>query len=621
MKSILPTLLAVALSVGAVQAQAQYVGYTTGSFVRNNGVNFSSDMSMGMAIHLSEGKAQALKGRTIKGIRAMFGTKQLSDLKIFATKELGGTPISECMVTGAATSAKDFLFETPVTIDGDAIYFGYTFTLSSASYKPLMVDYTNDFADGTIYAYANGAWSSVAGKNIGGPSVQLILDEVPEFDDLIMKPFSSTEYFRGGENLKLAAQLFNFGSTTVTSFEVTSKVGDEEPLTQVISGVNIAPNSVYDFTVPGITASTTGFADVSLSITKVNGHDDSDPSDNSCSAHIYIYPQDMKRRLLIENFTGQTCMNCPRGHQEINAIVSEDEEGYAVVSHHAGYYADSFTMTEDGQYTWFFADGNTFAPAAMVNRTPYSGSATTCVFGNNNGLTNDMKSAVSICQAEQPYVSVGLQNTYDPDTRLCKLTAVVHTYNVPSSELHTLNLWLTQDGLLASQTGAGGDYSHDHVFRASLSGTWGNEIELKEGETVTRTYEYTLPDSIEATYPGEGYVDIKYEAVPENMHWVVFVGDVTSSPLTCRVWNANTIALTENGSTTSIAPVENQAQMPVVNVSNRQVSLMGEGSQAAVYSVSGQRVANLRGGQAISLPQGIYLVKCSGAPAQKIVVK
>lgn len=603
-------------------AQTQYIGYTVGDFVRNKGVAFSSDMNMGMAIHLSQEKAQALKGCTIKGIRAMFGTKQISDFKIFATKELGGAPLSENEVTGAATSLNDFLFETPVTVDGDPLYLGYTFTLKNESYKPLMVDYTNDFADGTIYTYANGAWESVAGSNIGGPSVQLILEEVPEFEDLVLKPFNATEYYRGGDNLSIDAQLFNFGSTTVTSFEIGVRIGDQEPQKHTVSDVSIEPNTVYDFNIPEINASTIGKTYISLEITKVNGHDDTDPSDNTSSADICIYPQDMKRRLLIENFTGQACSNCPRGHQEINAIVSENEDDYVVVSHHSGYSADSFTMTEDANYTWFYSSTSTFAPAAMVNRTPYSSSESSCIFGNDGtGLTNDMETAVSICQNTQPYVSVGLQNSFDPATRLCKVTAVVHTYNVPSSELHTLNIWLTQDGIVANQSGAGSGYSHDHVFRASLTGTWGEQIELNEGETGAYSYEYTLPDSIAASYSGTSYTGTKYEAVPENMHWVAFVGDITSSPLTCCVWNANTIAVTENGYTTSIASAANSEGLPLASVSGSRVSLSGEGSHAAIYSVGGQRVATLHSGQSIVLPQGVYVVKSAGASAQKIVVK
>jgi len=590
--------------------------------VRNKGVTFSSDMNMGMAIRLSQEKAQVLKGDSIKGIRAMFGTKQIADLKIFVTKELGGIPICETAVTGAGTSLKDFLFDTPVEIDGDALYLGYTFTLKSASYKPLMVDYTTDFANGTIYTYANGTWESVAGKNVGGPSVQILLNEVPEFDDLVLKPFSATEYYRGGDNLEVSAELFNFGSTVVNSFEVEVTIGDQAPQTHTVTDVSIEPNAIYNFTIPEINASITGKTDVALKITKVNGRNDADPTDNSSSANICIYPQDMKRKLLVENFTGQACSNCPRGHEEINSVISGNDEDFVIVSHHSGYYPDSFTMTEDESYTWFFSSSGTFAPAAMVNRTPYSVSEATCLFGNDgSGLTNDMKTAVALCQATQPYVSVDLQNTFDPDTRLCKVTASVHTYNVPSSQLHTLNVWLTQDGIVANQSGAGNGYSHNHVFRASLTGTWGNEIELKEGETVTYSYEYTLPDSIAATYSGTSYTGTKYEAVPENMHWVAFVGDITSSPLTCNVWNANTIAVAEKGSTSAIAPIADNARVPLINVRDGHISLFGGEAQAAVYSVSGQRVATLRSGQSISLPQGVYVVKCAGASAQKIVVK
>lgn len=616
-------LCATMCSLCAAFAQEKYIGYTTGSFVRSNGIKLSTDTKMGMAIHLSQEKAELLKGKTINGVRAMFGTKQISDFKIFVTKELGGTPISETAQSSATTSLKNYYFDTPVTITGEEIYVGYTFTLSTENYKPLMVDYTSDFNTETVYSLVDGEWIDLNGQNVGGPAVQLILNDTPEINDLVIKPFNATKYYRGGDDLSLSSQLFNFGTTTVTSFEITTRIGEQEPQTQTITDVNIEPNTVYDFSLPGVNASTEGFTTVSIEITKVNEEDDADMSDNVASNTVYLYPSTMQRKFLIENFTGQACSNCPRGHQEINNVISGREDDFVIVSHHAGYEPDTFTMTEDGNLTWFYnSGGSTYAPAAMVDRYPYSAGETTCVFGSSSsGLTSDMQSAIALREVIEPYISVGLQNTYDPETRLCKVDVVVHTYHVPSSEMHTLNLWLTQDGITASQSGTSSNYSHDHVFRASLTETWGTPIELNEGETIVKSFEYTLPEEIASTYSGTSYTGTTYATVPENMHWVAFVGDITASPTSCTVWNSNTIGVTENGATTAIQSANVADNKSHLSILDHTLTLSHSNSIAHVYTISGQILTTLKDGQSISLPQGVYVIKMQGGNTQKVVIK
>ena len=47
---------------------------------------------------------------------------------------------------------------------------------------------------------------------------------------------------------------------------------------------------------------------------------------------IYVKPADVKRRVLIEDFTGQRCVNCPAAHEEIDRLQEQygDSFGYDI---------------------------------------------------------------------------------------------------------------------------------------------------------------------------------------------------------------------------------------------------------------------------------------------------
>lgn len=619
---------ALAQTTVAADDATAYIGYTAGSLDRNKGISLSSDLTDGAAICLPAAKAQALKGAVIKGISLQLSSMQSDPTTLFVTKELGGEPLAQVALTyeegrKALSTAKmaDVLFNQPVTIDGSPLYIGYTCKLRKAGYFPILFDYNGTLSENLGYVLVDGTWKDASAYNIGAPAIRFILGNVPEVADVMVKPFSTLDYYRAGESFQVSPKIYNCGTATIHSIEVTTKVNDGAEIVKTIDGLNIAPNTFYDLAVAGFDAINEGRSSVDVSVSRLNGVPDSDPSDNVTGSSIVIYPANMKRHFLLEGFTGQECVNCPRGHEELKQFIAQSPEDFVQVSHHSGYYPDAFTMTEDIQYVWFYGTMGNFAPAAMLDRTPSAVGLSSPVAGNGTSLLPELKGSYAVRKPIQPYVSVDLTNSYDEATRKCKVDVTVHTYNVPSNEMHTLNLWLTQDGIIAYQSGGGNQYSHDHVFRGSLTGAWGEEIELKEGETITKSFEYEMPSEITSSYTGSGAVGDTFATDPAKMHWVAFVGDVTTSPITCTVWNSNTIDVTENGTTSGIvsAPVETGTARAVV-VGN-QLAVTGDYRTAKVYSLAGQRVATLSAGERVALPAGVYLVQVDAQPAQKVLVR
>ena len=39
------------------------------------------------------------------------------------------------------------------------------------------------------------------------------------------------------------------------------------------------------------------------------------------------------------------------------------------------------------------------------------------------------------------------------------------------------------------------EYVHNHVFRAAVNNTWGEDVTVNEGATTEKQYDYTLPEN------------------------------------------------------------------------------------------------------------------------------
>lgn len=598
------------------------MGYTTADFVRDQGVGFSSEEStQGVAIYISAEKAALLKGAQITGLRFANATRKIDSGEIFVTKELGGTSLSEEEVTGFGTSLRDFTFSSPVTIDGEAFYVGYTVVLSStASVNPCLFDETEDFAEGTVWGYDDGEWIDVSAKGYGGPILQMLVEEAPDFTDLVLKPVSTSGFFKIGESYTMSAQVFNFGTETVTSLTLHAQVGSGAEQTYSFSDLSIEPNTVYDLSLENLQPEETGSLTLSMEVDDVNAGVDADEVDNSYDSSLYVYPESVERKLLLENYTGQSCTSCPAGHKVIESAVEEYGDELVVVAHHTytSYYGDAFTMEEDMDYgAWFFGSSS-YAPGVSVDRAPYEDGLSSVIFGYSITIANGLAIAIPLRESTEPYVSVGMTNEFDEETGKGTVTCTIHTYKSPSDEVHALNVWLVQDSLIAYQASGSSTYEHNHVFRGSLNGTWGTELALTPGGTEVQSFEYEIGDSITSSYLNE----VSWATVPEKMYLVAFVSDATSDNLTCIVHNTNTLPLLTNGSTTSIDAyklTEGTTVRAVVDGRNLRIS--GAFTKADVYGLDGRRVASLGStGSSVPLSPGAYVVRVDGR-SQKIIVR
>lgn len=210
---------------------------------------------------------------------------------------------------------------------------------------------------------------------------------------------------------------------------------------------------------------------------------------------IYVKPAEVGRAVLIEDLTGQRCINCPTGTDIINGIIQTyGEDNVIAVGIHSGPLGFKgnakrvglMTDTGDEYYTYWANGTNLGQPSAIFNRKK----------GPSDNL-NNWAAEVGLIISEKANLSVDIANAYDAKTR--KLTIKVGAFGVNGTVNGKLQVWIVEDGIKAMQMmpdgSANQEYVHNHVFRAAVNGTWGEEVTVKEGETTTKQYPYVLPET------------------------------------------------------------------------------------------------------------------------------
>lgn len=216
------------------------------------------------------------------------------------------------------------------------------------------------------------------------------------------------------------------------------------------------------------------------------------------------------RKVLLEDFTGQYCSNCPDAHNIIDDLHKQYGEHLIAVSIHAGSFGESVTET-DFSYPYvglMTEQGEQLNNAYSIKAWP-SG-----VVNGNSGVLNMNKWADAVRSAMEIETELSL----DCDAWYLdgKITIEVRRHalmDIPDARLH---VWLTEDSIHAFQQVGDEyveDYVHNHVFRTSVTPIDGTPIELK----AFNDYDPVVIDGIKPVYN-----DFERWNVA-NMHAVAFI--------------------------------------------------------------------------------------------------
>lgn len=203
------------------------------------------------------------------------------------------------------------------------------------------------------------------------------------------------------------------------------------------------------------------------------------------------------RKVLIEEFTGVRCPNCPQGSAEIENLLAIHGENLVAVSIHAGEFTDPLPETQQDFRT---DEGNSMLgylgaplgyPSAVVDRRLFSGANSLQSFKSKwaGNIVSELQ--------RKPDMVLLLDKIFDETNRQLSVNVTI----LPSKTLtgeHRLSLMLTETAIKDAQDVLGtvvADYTHKHVLRDMLTPFDGLVLteKLTAGNPVSKAFSFTVP--------------------------------------------------------------------------------------------------------------------------------
>ena len=197
-------------------------------------------------------------------------------------------------------------------------------------------------------------------------------------------------------------------------------------------------------------------------------------------------------RVLIQEFTGQWCTNCPEGAAAVHSLIEAFPDAVVAVCLHP----------EGTAYTRPLGDLVLTSAVATDYYNTYRPSAfpAALIDGSNPENNYDIWGSLAInAMNKKAIANIECTTSFDESTRTLTVDYDLLFNEAYYSEL-LLNVWLTEDGIVGPQiVGARPqwDYVHNHVLRTSATGSWGISVgdEFIPDEHYTGTLTLKIDES------------------------------------------------------------------------------------------------------------------------------
>ncbi len=210
---------------------------------------------------------------------------------------------------------------------------------------------------------------------------------------------------------------------------------------------------------------------------------------------IYVKPASVNRSVLIEDFTGQRCVNCPNATDEIHRLQEQyGEEAVIAVGIHSGPFGHRTTMsspllplaTETGDY-YYNHWGVEQQPCAMINRNGK------LLYAVTEYAVEVRKVLAEVSPLELSVVNVSINEG--------KADVLIKCLSLTDAAIEgKIQVWLVEDNIVNTQYMPDGsidrEYLHQHVFRTSLTtDLMGDAYHIAPGEVKNSNFSVELDES------------------------------------------------------------------------------------------------------------------------------
>lgn len=568
-KIILCFLLSMALS-NAV-ADDITLGYCDG-----NNVSEHISGTDAVAIRLPSEAFNMYQGSSIIGVRIGLGSVSERGVKIFVKDKLDGSDLYAFNSGPLYEGWSDVLFDTPLEFSTSDIVVGYETPSGVRPGVSAIQGYTS--SDGCLVK-KDSMWIDKTAEGSSPLCIQLIVsgDSYTKNDAALLSadnmtigrksPFSITGNLRNNTASVLNAARF---SLTVDGKRIEGDAAVAEVL----------PGEIGEFTFLVDGLDNIGTYTGRLEIVSVGGNPDEYAFNSTSEISLHVVDELVTRKVLLEEFTGQGCGNCPAGQTRIKEAV-KGLDNVIMVAHHWGFGKDLYTATGSSAFNFFYNETSTYTPAHMIDRQPSPGNPGPVEF---TGSASDIRYKIVQRQKRPAEVAVSIKRNYDSDTRLLKVQAAMKQVSgMEIGDNPVVNVFLIENGIIGQQNPGYKEYEHNEVNRLFVTEPLGDPVSLSENDSTYATYQ----------------VEINKEWNADNMEIVAFVSNHNPDDCNdCDVYNAEICPLVGNDD------IEDSG---IGGIAQEKATV------SAIYSISGIRLQKLR--------PGVNIVRYSDGSVRKIVVR
>ena len=552
------------------------------------------DGRCGAATLLSETITELCKGSQITDLAFIIGQNGATDLTLFITTDLNKDTYDYEQLVESYTAGRwnSVALDKPFTLTGEALYIGYKLT---AQGRPVMI--TTFYQKGEEFIWRNGEWQ----RYEEGYAVAVYAIAKGENLPRNYATLTSTKMSKYADSqtpLVLTAQVQNNGVDTIKSLQLTYTDNGIPAGTIEVKDLSIATRAKKTITAE-LPLLAIGDHELQFTLATLNGKPNQDTSEQISSGNYQVICRDdfVDRNVLIEMFSTEPCPECPAGHRNVEEAIEENVHRGRVnmITHHAAFYSDKYTIDASLEYEWFYGSHQLSAPSVMYDRSSFSDSYPHLVEEGIPVVKKTTKTYVTqlLDEALKVPAFATVELAVEEMTPNRELTICVKGKELlPTQENPRLFVFLTEDSLFSTnQSGTGGEYIHQTVARQCLSETWGDEISLKEG--YEKQYTTVIPDTLDA----------------KNMKVVAFVANVDKeNRLNCQVYNSASQKIP-----LSAAGVVSEMKDPKLSavVQGDELILSTLCSKVSIYTLEGVcrlTEQNCRKVSLQSLDDGLYIV-------------
>jgi hypothetical protein len=207
------------------------------------------------------------------------------------------------------------------------------------------------------------------------------------------------------------------------------------------------------------------------------------------------------KKILVEEYTGTGCVNCPDGAAILGDLATIYKENIILVSIHAGYFTKKSQVPKEAKLDLTTPKGTELQlflgepegyPAAIINRKVRDANGSLVA-----GSKDQWASLIKDESKESSNAKIAIKKTFDAATRQLSVDLTFTAIeNLKDSYAYTV--MLTETNIVDAQKTSAGvktDYVHKHVLRDILTAASGDAISesLTKNTSINRSLKYTVP--------------------------------------------------------------------------------------------------------------------------------